>query len=91
VRGYFRRLLDGIAQRQRRVGQDRQDGASDDGSRAAAVVRIDESIATLEPIWVERFEQDIAKDTATERRLIVKAWVVAIGVCFLLLIRRLFE
>jgi hypothetical protein len=53
--------------------------------------RIDESIATLEPVCVERFEQDIAKDTATERQLIVKAWVIAIGVCFLLLLRRLFE
>jgi hypothetical protein len=69
------------------VGEDREDRARRIGRRTAA---IDASITTLDPIWYERFDADIASDTAFERSLLVREWAIVLVIFLSVLMVRLF-
>src|SRR4051812_36272762 len=87
VRGDFRELREGAAQRGSGMGQDGQARPSDTRRRVA---EIDESIATLDPVWRERFVSDVKRDTAFERTLLWREWAVVVVVVLFVLVRRLF-
>lgn len=75
------------------MGQDGEDGESRARRDEAVALaeRIEHDRLTLDPVWTERFEQDVAKDAANEDMLLLKSWCIAVAVLFLVLMQRLFS
>lgn len=74
------------------MGQDGENGAGDARRRRdATLAKVDASVATLDPVWVERFESDVASDKANEDGILLKAWLIGSVVLFLVLMQRLFS
>lgn len=75
------------------MGQDGEDGESRARRDQALAIdaRIAQDVTRLDPVWIEQFEADVAKDLAFEDGILLKAWCLASAVFFLVLMQRLFS
>jgi hypothetical protein len=69
------------------MGEDGEARARDARRRVA---EIDASVSSLDPKWREHFIEDVRRDSAFERSLLGRQWVIMVVIFLLVLLQRLF-